>query len=338
MLELLALLASFLVSWILTSVASRYASVIGRLDVPNSRSAHVLPVPRGGGLPFALILTLSFNISTEVGDFTFFNALLIVISAVTIAAVGYIDDRADLSPISRLVVHTVVAGVTVAALDNQFDVYVYHSEFVRWILLIIGVVLVVWSINLFNFMDGIDGLAASQAIFVAGASWLLLNESASNFDLWSLMCLLTVGSVSGFLVLNWPPAKIFMGDVGSGFLGYWLALIAIGMHFNNALSIWTSLILSSVFLADTGVTLMRRVINGARWYQAHSLHAYQRRAREFKSQLKVTGIVCLFNLGVVLPVAYLSIMKPTFAAWLTVGWLLLLGGGCFILGAGKSDI
>src|SRR5690606_2515815 len=125
----------------------------------------------------------------------------------------------------------------------------------------IVVLALIWSVNLYNFMDGIDGLAASQAIFISGAGWILGQESSS---IWQTLAVATAGSSTGFLLWNWPPARIFLGDTGSGFLGFWLASLGLGMHVSGTLPIWSFALLGAVFIADSATTLIRRMLRGDR--------------------------------------------------------------------------
>jgi Fuc2NAc and GlcNAc transferase len=158
----------------------------------------------------------------------------------------------------------------------------------------IGVVafVLVWLLNLFNFMDGIDGIAASEAIFVSSAgaffSWLMGSDNIS------IILLILAASTTGFLALNWPPAKIFMGDVGSNFLGLIIGVIAYASILEGA-SVWIWLILLAVFLVDSGVTLLRRILNGEKWHEAHCSHAYQHAAKKWGHK-KVTISVILINI------------------------------------------
>lgn len=249
-----------------------------------------------------------------------------------VALIGYLDDVYDLSALLRLGVHVAAAIFAVALFLARQGTLGQHGVSV-WVVGILLVLAVVWSTNLFNFMDGIDGIAASQALYVSIAMAFLGHDG----NAWIGPLVVTAGASLGFLVWNWPPAKIFMGDVGSGFLGYWLAVLAIGLHVSGNLSIWTSVILGSVFIADATTTLLRRVVRGERWYEAHRTHAYQHLAQRWGSHLKVTGLVWGINLGVILPLAYASTVWPQAAFWIAAAALGGLSLGCLALGAGKPS-
>jgi len=162
----------------------------------------------------------------------------------------------------------------------------------------------VWFLNLYNFMDGIDGIACIEAITVAIAAGLIVLFHGDNT--YSQILFTLAACVSGFLVWNWPPAKIFMGDASSGFLGFTLGLIAIITSQENSINLWSWFILLSVFIVDATYTLVRRIVNGDKWYEAHRSHAYQILARKFSSHKKVSVGVFFINLIWLFPLAFLA--------------------------------
>ena len=180
-----------------------------------------------------------------------------------------------------------------------------------------AVLFLVWFLNLFNFMDGIDGIAGAEAVSVMTlASGLMLwtgVDSALVFLSWAI-----AASVIGFLIWNWPPARIFLGDAGSGFLGFYIGAIAWQTITENRLSFWAWLILLGVFIVDATVTLVRRWARGARLADAHRSHAYQRLSRRFHSHLKITlGVICInvFWLG---PFAFAATARPRLGSLLAL--------------------
>jgi UDP-N-acetylmuramyl pentapeptide phosphotransferase/UDP-N-acetylglucosamine-1-phosphate transferase len=243
---------------------SRPGNKWAAIDKPNSRSMHSAPTPRGGGLAVLAPLLLAYAIS--LGNFIDAN---IIIGLLLVAIVSYIDDRRSLSSRLRLAVHVIAACVLVLPQD--------HSLYVG-----IGLCLVtVWCINLYNFMDGIDGLAASMGAIGFFAIYLvnLHNGQAQLASISSIVAF----SCLGFLVLNFPPAKIFLGDVGSASLGFLLATpIVAGVHYDGGrLDITDSLIAALIFapfIVDATVTLFRRALGGEKIYEAHRSHFYQRLA------------------------------------------------------------
>lgn len=170
----------------------------------------------------------------------------------------------------------------------------------------------VWLLNAYNFMDGIDGFAAAETVFVSGAAALLIgfNTNAVSGDM--MLALLIMASTAGFLFWNIPPARIFMGDVGSGFLGLILGVLAILTVRNGSLSMWVWVILLGVFVVDATITVLRRMIRGVRWHEAHRSHAYQHAARRWKSHGKVTVAISLINIFWLLPWSLAAFHWPHF--------------------------
>jgi Fuc2NAc and GlcNAc transferase len=163
-------------------------------------------------------------------------------------------------------------------------------------------------INLYNFMDGIDGLAGIETLCVSTLGTLLF--AWSGLGGLADVVLVLGGATAGFLIWNWPPAKIFMGDVGSGFLGYVFGVLALSSAKERPWLLWPWLILLSVFIVDATVTLMKRVITGARWYEAHRSHAYQHAARRWDSHSKVTVAIAAINVVWLFPLAWGACVCP----------------------------
>jgi Fuc2NAc and GlcNAc transferase len=176
------------------------------------------------------------------------------------------------------------------------------SDLSGWVRRCAAFVALVWLTNLFNFMDGIDGLAGMEAVCVSGlgAVLLLRDGSVSSVQLSLMLCAASLG----FLVWNWPPAKIFMGDVGSGFLGFTLGTLALFFSRTSRALVWPWLILLAAFFVDATVTLSRRMLSRARWYEAHRSHAYQHAAKAFGSHSNVTLAVAAINVGWLFPMAW----------------------------------
>jgi Fuc2NAc and GlcNAc transferase len=204
-----------------------------------------------------------------------------------------------------------------------------------WFGYVLGVLGVVWTLNLFNFMDGIDGIAASEAVFVGGGAILLGLHTAST-DVAAVACILCAAS-AGFLIWNWPPAKIFMGDVGSGYLGYVIAVLAMAATLDNPVAVWVWLILGGVFFVDATVTLARRSLMGERLHEAHRSHAYQWLARRWRSHRRVTLSVLAVNVFWLLPAAWLAMRYPQFAVWSLTGAFVPLIILAIAAGAGLRE-
>jgi Fuc2NAc and GlcNAc transferase len=167
----------------------------------------------------------------------------------------------------------------------------------------------VWTLNLCNFMDGIDGIAASEAVFISCAGALLGLVGGGSHEVGAVALVLALAS-GGFLCWNWPPAKVFLGDVGSGYLGYVVAVCALAAGRTNPVALWVWLILGGAFFVDATVTLIRRVLRGERVYEAHRSHAYQRLARRWRSHGKVTVALLIVNVLWLSPWAVLAAALP----------------------------
>lgn len=292
-------------AWSLTLYLRRYALKKSILDIPNERSSHSVVTPRGGGL--AIVITFIINLLLLY--FLHYLSLRVTagigIASLLIAVTGFIDDRNPIHSKARLIIHFLAAIWIVAWLGKIPPVTVFsYSIDLKWFTSVIAIVYLVWLLNLYNFMDGIDGIASIEAITVCLSGGLILLLVSPHHHFWLLPILLAV-AVLGFLVWNWPPAKIFMGDVGSAFLGISIGGISLfSMDFGSQL-IWSWVILLAVFIIDATVTLIRRLLRGDSFDQAHRNHAYQYASRKYGSQKKVTVMTGLINLFWLFPIACL---------------------------------
>jgi Fuc2NAc and GlcNAc transferase len=204
-----------------------------------------------------------------------------------------------------------------------------------WIGQALAVLGLVWLTNLYNFMDGIDAIAAIEGVSVAVlAAFILLGFAVVHPVSWLA---LTAAGCAGFLLWNWPPARIFMGDVGSGFLGYVLGVMAYATS-AQGLNLWCWVILLGVFLVDATVTLLRRLATHQRWWEPHRSHAYQYAARRWRSHARVSlSVVCInvFWLG---PLAWVGAHYPAWAAGVAAVAILPLIAIALALGAGSCEL
>lgn len=323
-------------STVLTLAVRRFALSRGLLDVPNERSSHLVPTPRGGGIAIALTAMAGFALLTALHevDFALFAALA---GGVGVAVVGFLDDRRALPAAGRLAAHLGAALWALAWLGGLPTLRIGDQLVALGALgTVIGALGIVWVLNLFNFMDGIDGLAASEATFIAWSGAALAgagsigNGTAAAAAIFGASCL-------GFLRWNWPPARIFMGDVGSGFAGYVIAVLALGTARQNTVGLWIWLILGGAFFVDATVTLVRRLLRGERAYEAHRSHAYQWLARRWGSHGTVTLAVLTVNILWLLPCAVLASRFPHYAAMLVLGALAPLGLLALLAGSGRRE-
>lgn len=326
MAALFCLLAvTWCLAWDLTGRIRRYGLRQGILDVPNERSSHSVPTPRGGGLAFVAVLSAALALFL-VQFPTLRNVWLALLTgALLVAAIGWWDDRRGLSGGVRFAVHTVSAVSSVALLGGM---PVLDLGFARlWLGMggaVLAVVGIVWAVNLYNFMDGIDGLAAGEAVVVGTMAGGLL-ALAGDWEL-AVASWTVAAAVGGFLAWNWPPARIFMGDVGSGFIGYVFAVLALAAEGRGSLPLLVWVILLGVFAVDATATLLRRILHREQIWLAHRTHAYQLAVQSGLSHRQVT--VTAMGLDLVLGgVALLAWRWPAFMLPLLVlvtGMLLLL--------------
>jgi UDP-N-acetylmuramyl pentapeptide phosphotransferase/UDP-N-acetylglucosamine-1-phosphate transferase len=308
LLLLLQFISIFSASFGLTYLYRKYAIHRGIFDLPNARSSHIVPTPRGGGIAVAIAMYSGFILLFVYGRMNY-SLFMAILCGIPISIIGFIDDIKGLRPGIRSIVQmfcAILALYFLGGLQN-LDLGFVTIKY-TWLLTVLAVFGIIWSINLFNFLDGIDGYIGTEIVFI-GLSFFLL-----TMDLSSVMLAM---SVLGFLIWNWPKAKIFMGDVGSTLLGFIVAIMIIYYQNEMQVSIIEALILTSVFWFDATVTLFRRIANKEKLNEAHRKHAYQRIVQAgFSHQPTVLWALVLNFVGFGL--AWLA-MK--FEAW---NWLFLM--------------
>lgn len=265
---------------LMTKFFCRFAQNTRLVDRPNERSMHITPTVRGGGVVFialslAALPILCYYTQTPLSEVSalFFSILLL-------AAVSFLDDLFTLSAKLRFLAQILVSVWAVYALLPQQLDFLMFSVSSTALMVPFLIVTLLWSINHFNFMDGVDGICALQALFLFTAYFILFQSTDSV--LYQDFSLVLILSVLGFLVYNFPPAKIFMGDVGSATLGFIVFCIALIAQQKYQIPIIYWFMLNALFLYDSSITLARRIINREQWFAAHRKHAYQR--------LKQTGL------------------------------------------------
>ena len=299
-------------AWFLTALLRRYALARSLLDVPNARSSHSLPTPRGGGVAIVVAflagLCLAFFAGLGIAADLFYALLG---AGLGIALLGFLDDHGHIAARWRLLGHFLAAAWALYWLGGLPPLAVFGGLLqLSWIGHVLAAFYLVWLLNLYNFMDGIDGIASVEAICVClgGAILYALLETSLLTDLPLLML---AAAVLGFLLWNFPPARIFMGDAGSGFLGIVLGVLSLQAAWISPVLLWGWLILLGVFIVDATLTLLRRLLRGEKVYEAHRSHAYQYASRQFGRHLPVTLAVLAINLFWLLPMAVV----------VTLGWL-----------------
>ncbi len=308
------------------------------MDIPNERSSHITPTPRGGGIAFVSTSLIGFLILLLNDALNRTELLSLCCAGVIVAIAGHLDDRQKISGATvRLVLHAIsaiilIVGVGIPAQISLFDRTV-NTGIVGSIL---GVIYLVWLLNLFNFMDGTDGIAASEAIFIALAG-AFLNYHVLSHANHSDAAIVLAASTFGFLLYNWSPAKIFMGDVGSGYLGIVVGGLSLMAAKQQHELLWVWIILLAVFVSDATITLIRRLARKQKPHVAHRSHAYQHLAIRFNSHAKVSLIVLAINIVWLLPIAFLvADNQIPGTTGVVIAYVPLLIAA-LILGAGKDS-
>lgn len=287
-----------LVAWSVTRVYLRWAARMGVLDVPGARSSHPQPTPTGGGVGI-LAGVAAGCVATGYGAGLGADWLCVLAAVPVLAVLGFRDDRGGMPVAPRLAAQ--LAAATVVA----FVAGARPGDPAALALGVSTVFGVTWATNAFNFMDGIDGIAGAQALFLAGAAAVLLASNGAAPDSLAV-CVAMAGGAAGFLWLNWPPAHVFMGDTGSQPLGFLLAAAAGVTAARGELSLPVWLILWAGFLADASVTLLVRAADGNSPLAAHRDHAYQRLARRWGGHRPVTLLWSAVNMVWLFPLAWLA--------------------------------
>lgn len=291
-----------LLSLTLTAGLRRYALSQSLMDVPNARSSHSVPTPRGGGVAIVVTFLLALIVLGIQQKLPAAALIAIAGAGALVAVIGFMDDHGHIAARWRLLGHFAAAAWALFWLGGLAPLDLFG---VRVDLGFVGNVLaafyLVWMLNLYNFMDGIDGIASIEALSVCcGASFIYL---VCGFTELIWMPMLLAAAVAGFFFWNFPPAKIFMGDAGSGFLGVVLGVASLQAGWASPQLFWAWLILLGVFIVDATFTLIRRLLRGDKVYEAHRSHAYQFASRRYGRHLPVTLAVGLINLLWLLPVA-----------------------------------
>ena len=319
--------AAMVLSAIATGIVRRHAIHHAMFDVPNRRSSHTVPTPRGGGAAIVGVVALSIVLATGFNTLPMKIGFAMSGGGMIIAVIGWIDDRHDVRAAWRAVTHLCAASWAVYWIGDVGPLSLDGFATLPVLLVrALWVLAIAWATNLYNFMDGIDGIAAVETIVAGcvGAAVLLLGNA---FGL-AIVSATLGGAAAGFLVWNRMPARVFMGDVGSGFLGFIFAVIALASSRGGKVSaiVWVLLLLA--FITDASVTLLRRALRGEPWTSAHRLHAYQRLVQSGLSHAQVVRFVALID-GLLAILAVTVFLRPDLA-WPAVAFGLLIVGACYV--------
>jgi Fuc2NAc and GlcNAc transferase len=336
-------LAIYLVDLALSSTVSyfairgylRYALKKQILDIPNHRSSHTLPTPRGAGIAFAAtflifaaLLGLQHALQTR--------ELIALLTAAFVAGIGFWDDRSSLSIRKRLAVQLFASALVVACLANfHLPGQASASIPIIAILVCVEVLGITWMLNLTNFMDGIDGIVATEVVTVTTVCAGII-IAQRGFTITALLFALLGATVAPFLIFNWSPAKIFMGDVGSCFIGFTLGVVSLIAAAHQHLSLFCPLIMLAYFICDATSTLLTRMLTRQRWYEPHRTHAFQILSRHF-GHSRVSASVGLLNIIWLAPLAIAAQLDQAHGLIYTVIAFAPILLACRMLGVGNPN-
>lgn len=260
----------------------KYARLRRITDIPTERSSHTIPTPRGGGIGFVIASIIAFILYFGwMGILTSPLYLAMLLTVSVMACLGWFDDRHDLSQTVRFTIQVVAAGSIIFFIEGLDTFFIPYASTISLGIFspFLGLLWITGATNIYNFMDGIDGIASTQALS-ASAGWMVIAY------LWNEPVLFTINfivlaTVTVFLIYNWSPARIFMGDVGSVFLGFFFAMMpflaaAISEEYSIGMTLWIGALLLWPFLFDSTYTLVRRVLKNENVFEAHRTHLYQR--------------------------------------------------------------
>ncbi|MBU0521373.1 MAG: glycosyltransferase family 4 protein [Gammaproteobacteria bacterium] len=301
-------------SFLLTGALRRYALARSIIDIPNARSSHTIPTPRGGGVAIVVTFLASLPVFGMFGLVPWQQLIAVGGAGALLAVIGFMDDHGHIAARWRLLGHFGAGIWALAWLGGFPPVTLFGISLeLHWFGHILAAIYLVWLLNLYNFMDGIDGIASVEALCACLGACLLYGLSGAPALIWGPLIL--AAAVVGFLYWNFPPARIFMGDAGSGFLGIALGVLSLQAAWVSSDLFWAWVILLGVFIVDATFTLIRRLLRGDKVYEAHRSHAYQFASRRFGKHLPVTLAVGAINLFWLLPVAYSVTQLGLDGAW-----------------------
>jgi len=318
---LLLIALTVVLAWVLTGLATWYARRLGLLDHPGERHSHQQATPRGGGAGLVLALMIATAVLGPVAVPAHWNSC-IAPGVVALAVIGWWDDHRSLSARIRFFVQLAVTVVLLGCMAAN-----------GWaggtITMVVAGLFILWMTNLFNFMDGSNGMAGLQGIFGGCVlSWLYWHGGDSRSG---LLGLLIAAACAGFLPWNLVRARVFMGDVGSLVLGFVFGALLVHGVSSCVFSLPVGLLVMLLFLTDSTLTLLVRVMKGERWYNAHRQHLYQRLIASGWSHGRVATFYQVLNLVLVLPGIGVAVRYPELAWPVALSLMLLFSLGWYLL-------
>ena len=306
MVTAVVLILVFALAWWLTGRWRVFAIARELLDHPNARSSHQVATPYGGGVAIVTASLIGLFVLGAVGTVPWAGVAGLWSGGVMVALIGFFDDRRPVAEHWRLVGHFLSAACVLVWLGGLPPLPLFGTVVsLGWLGHGLALVALVWLLNLTNFMDGIDGMAGIEVVTVSAIGALLAITSLPEPGDW-VAPLVMAAATLGFLIWNWPPARIFMGDAGAGFLGLALGTLLLQAAWTDGRLFWSWLILLAVFETDATVTLLRRLVRRVpHFWRAHRQHAYQRATTLWGGHRPVTIAVGVINVCWLFPLALL---------------------------------
>ena len=317
-------LIAFLVAFGLTHQFCNPTSRLHLLDHPNERSLHTQAVPRSGGVAIVGGLVAGGAVSWLFSPYPPSLELgLVLIAILLVAAVSFLDDHMEINPGLRLLAHTLAAALLLGAGLRLNPIALPSLILIlpSWLAILLSIFFIIWMINLYNFMDGMDGFAGGMAV-IGFTSFAILGWQAGN-TAFTQISLLIAGAAAGFLWFNFPPARIFMGDTGSSVLGLLAAALSLWGNRDGLFPLWMAVLIFSPFIFDATVTLLRRMLRGEKIWLPHKTHYYQRLVQLGWGHRKTVLLEYALMLACSLSALLAQRLPGAWQAGLLVTWLLI---------------
>lgn len=308
----------FFINVVITKTLIKQLPRLGLIDTPSSRRAHQRPTPRGGGIAIVLCFIFGFSPFEYIitGAVNFYYPIISVL--LVIATVSLLDDIKTIPILARLAVHLVCASAILRA--NLYPATLFHQELPYIVDFILAVIGLTAFLNIYNFLDGIDGISAAQTIHLTVTMLIicyLRYDIIIKVDLVLIINLIMLSSVAGFMIFNWHPAKIFLGDVGSISIGFLLGLSLVLIAASGERLFVSAFVASLYYLADGGLTILIRLINKEKIWLPHLKHFFQKAIKTGKTQPQVVGCIMTCNFLLMILAVY-ALYSPVISAALAI--------------------
>ena len=318
------MVVAFTVAALLTRYLVRSITILPILDTPNARSLHRYPIPITGGIAILIAVTLATTIMIQFYLPLPYYSWELGISSLLIAAISFIDDCHHLSALLRLVVHFLAAYILLWPGELELTTLILPGIEWQWPIscqIGISLLFIVWMINLYNFMDGMDGFAGGMAVI--GFGTLAIFGKLAEQPAFMALNLIIASASGGFLLFNFPPARIFMGDTGASTLGFLAAALSLWGNREGIFPLWVAVLLFSPFIMDASVTLLRRILTGEKFWLAHKSHYYQRVVELGWGHKRTVLLEYLLMIACSIS-ALLALYSPIYVQWSLLGaWSLI---------------